>query len=81
MADQEILSRVIKVTASVLGLDESEVKPGDNFIFDLGAESSQSVDLVMGFEAEFDIDMDQEKALAVQTVEGAADFIAEYVKA
>ena len=81
MADQEILNRVIKVTAGVLGLDESEIKPSDNFIFDLGAESSQSVELVMGFEAEFDIDMDQERALSVQTVEEAAAFIAEHLAA
>ena len=80
MADQDVLKRVIEVTARVLGLDPSEVKPGDNFIFDLGAESSQSVELVMSFEAEFDIEMDQEKALAVQSVGDAADFIAQYIK-
>lgn len=76
MADQEILNRVIEVTARVLGLDASEIKPTDSFVFDLGAESSQSVDLVMAFEAEFDIDMEQEAALAVDTVGGAANFIA-----
>jgi len=80
MAKQEVLDRVIKVTGKVLGLDPSEIDPGANFIFDLGAESSQSVELVMGFEAEFDIDMDQEKALAVQTVTDAADFIAGHLK-
>ena len=80
MADKEILQRVINVTGRVLGLDPGEIEPGANFVFDLGAESSQSVELVMAFEAEFDIDMDQEQALAVQTVEGAADFIAEQLK-
>jgi len=76
MADKQILERVIKVVANVLGLDPEEIEPQANFVFDLGAESSQSVELVMAFEAEFDVDMDQEQALAVQTVEGAADFIA-----
>jgi acyl carrier protein len=76
MADQEIVKRVIDVTARVLGLDPSEIEPGANFVFDLGAESSQSVELVMAFETEFGIEMDQEQALAVQTIEGAADFIA-----
>ncbi|MBU0638871.1 MAG: acyl carrier protein [Planctomycetes bacterium] len=79
MADEDTLERVIKVTGRVLGLDPSEVAPGANFIFDLGAESSQSVELVMGFEAEFDIDMDQEQALAVQTVQDAAEFIAKHL--
>jgi acyl carrier protein len=80
MADQEILNRVTQVTARVLGLDPAEVEPSANFVFDLGAESSQSVELVMAFEAEFGIDMDQEQALAVQTVEAAADFIAQHLK-
>jgi len=80
MADEQVLQRVIKVTSRVLGLDPSEIKPDANFVFDLGAESSQSVDLVMSFEAEFDIEMDQEQALAVQTVGGAAEFIAKHLK-
>jgi len=75
MADKEILERVIKATSKVLGLDPSEIEPSANFIFDLGAESHQSIELVMAFELEFDIDMDQEQALAIQTVEGAAEFI------
>ncbi len=79
MADKEVLERVTKVTARVLGLDPSEIEPSANFIFDLGAESSQSVELVMGFEAEFDIDMDQEQALAVQSVSDAAEFIAKHL--
>lgn len=79
MADKQVLERVISVTARVLGLDPSEVSPDANFVFDLGAESSQSVELVMGFETEFDIEMDQEQALAVQTVADAADFIAKHL--
>lgn len=80
MADKQVLERVISVTARVLGLDPGEVSPDANFVFDLGAESSQSVELVMGFETEFDIEMDQEQALAVQTVADAAEFIAKYLK-
>ena len=80
MADPQIVQRVVKVTSRVLGLDAAEIKPGANFVFDLGAESIQSVALVTGFEAEFNIEMDREAALAVQTVEGAAEFIAEQLK-
>lgn len=80
MADKEVLDRVIKVTARVLGLDPASVEPGSNFVFDLGAESVQSIELIAGFEEEFGIEMEQEAALAVQTVEGAADFIAKHLK-
>ena len=48
-------------------------------IFDLGADSMQSLELVAAFEEEFDIEMDEDKALEVQTVGNAADFIAEYL--
>ena len=80
MEKQEILDRIVKVTAEVLGVDAEMVKPESNFVFDLGAESTQSVQLVAGFEEEFDIEMEGEEALAVQTVGDAAEFIAEYVK-
>lgn len=80
MAQQDVLDRVIKVTARVLSLDPATIKPGDNFVFDLGAESVQSVELVAAFEQEFGIDMDEDAALAVTTVGGAADFIGKYLK-
>ena len=79
MADKDLLERVIAVTARVLGLDEEGIKPADNFVFDLGAESVQSVELVAAFEQEFKIEMDEDAALAVQTVEGAAEHIAKYL--
>ncbi len=79
MADQDVLNRVIKTTARVLNLDPSEIQPNANFIFDLGAESVQSVELVAAFEEEFGVDMDEDAALAVDTVQGAADFIAGYL--
>jgi len=78
MAEQEVLQRVIDATSRVLGLDPGTIGPNANFVFDLGAESIQGVQLIAAFEEEFKIDMDQEAALAVQTVEGAADFIAEH---
>jgi len=80
MEKQEILDRIVKVTAEVLGVDAEMVKPESNFVFDLGAESTQSVQLVAGFEEEFDIEMEGEEALAVQNVGDAADFIAKYVE-
>jgi len=79
MNRQEIYDRVVKVVAGVLDVDEEMIEPGSNFIFDLGAESTQSVQLVAAFEEEFGIEMDNEAALQVQTVGAAADFIAGYV--
>ncbi len=74
----EILERVKKVTTEVLKTDD-EIGNDANFIFDLGADSLQSVQLVAAFEEEFDIEMDEEGALKIQTVEEAADFISQYI--
>ena len=60
----------------MLGVDEEMIQPESHFVFDLGAESTQSVELVAAFEAEFDIEMDEDAALAVETIGGAVDFIA-----
>jgi acyl carrier protein len=80
MGKQEIQQRVIKVIASVLKIDEANISAEANFIFDLGADSMQSVQLVAAFEEEFDIEMDEDKALGIQTVSDAVEFIGSYLK-
>ncbi len=72
--------RVIAVTARVLSLDPSEIKPEHAFTTDLGAESVQSVELVANFETEFGIEMDEDAALAVETVGAAVAFITDACK-
>jgi len=67
--------RVKQITARVLGLDPDEIKLEHSFTEDLGAESVQSIELVAMFEEEFGIEMDEDAALAVQTVGGAVNFI------
>ena len=79
MEKNEILTRVKDVVSAVLKVDSSEIADDSNFIFDLGADSMQSVELVAGFEEEFDIEMDQDKALEIQTIEDAVNFIAGYL--
>jgi acyl carrier protein len=79
MDQEEIKNRVKKVTAKVLEIDESEISDDANFSFDLGASSMQSVLLVAGFQEEFNIEMDEEKSLEVQTVSEAVDFISTYL--
>jgi acyl carrier protein len=63
------------VIAAVLKMNEEDIPKDANFIFDLGADSMQSLELVAAFEEEFAIQMDEAAALGVQTVEGAVDFI------
>ena len=79
MDKNEILTRVKGVVSAVLKTDSSEITDESNFVFDLGADSMQSVELVAGFEEEFDIEMDQDRALEVQSIDDAVNFIAEYV--
>ena len=75
MPAADIEERVKKVTAAVLKANVADLKPESEFVGDLGAESMQSIELVAAFEAEFDIEMDEDKALAVQTVGDAIEFI------
>ncbi len=80
MDKDEILERVCEVVSDVLGVNLQDVTPDSRFVEDLGAESIQSVELVAAFEEEFDVEMDEEAALQVQTVSKAVDFIAEAVE-
>lgn len=72
--------RVIAVTARVLKLNPDEIRLEDSFTEDLGAESIQSIELVAMFEEEFGIEMDEDAALAVQTVGQAVEFITNVCK-
>ena len=76
MDRDDVKARVYKVIASVLKIDQSQIEEANSFSADLGAESVQSVELMAGFEEEFEIEMDEDEALEVQTVSGAIDFIA-----
>ncbi len=79
MEKTEILTHVKEVVSSVLKVDGSEITEDSNFIFDLGADSMQSIELVAGFEEEFDIEMDQDKALEIQSIDDAVNFISEHL--
>jgi acyl carrier protein len=79
MEKSEIHDRIVKVVCEVLSVTPDMVKPESNFVFDLGAESTQSVQLVAAFEEEFDIEMEGEAALAVETVGSAVAFIEPYL--
>ncbi|MFA6596126.1 MAG: phosphopantetheine-binding protein [Ignavibacteriaceae bacterium] len=78
MEKSEVAERVKKVTKTILKI-EGDIDDNSNFIFDLGADSLQSVQLVAAFEEEFDIEMDEDGALKIQTISEAVDFISPYV--
>ncbi|MCK5370228.1 MAG: acyl carrier protein [Cyclobacteriaceae bacterium] len=79
MEKSDITTRVKNVVGEVLNVTPSEIGNEANFIFDLGANSMQSLLLVGAFEEEFDIEMDEDKALEIQTIDDAANFIGEYL--
>ena len=79
MTSDNVKNRVKKVISEVLKINADEISDEANFIFDLGADSAQSLELVAGFEEEFDIEMDEDKALEIQSVSDAVDFISSYL--
>ena len=79
MDRDEIKQGVHRVISQILKISPEQIKEEHMFTADLGAESVQSIELMAGFEEEFDIEMDEDEALAVQTVGGAIDFIAKHL--
>lgn len=73
------VNRVKKVVAEVLEISETQIEVSSEFVGDLGADSMQSIELVAGFEEEFDIEMDEDDALGVQNVQDAVTFIEKYL--
>lgn len=73
----EIESKVKEIIVEKLGVDEAEVKPEASFTNDLGADSLDTVELIMEFEKEFGISIPDEKSEGIQTVGDAIKFIEE----
>lgn len=73
--DNTVENRVIKIVAEQLGIDEAEVKPESSFVDDLGADSLDTVELVMALEEEFDCEIPDEDAEKIATVQQAIDYI------
>ena len=70
-----IEERVKKIIVDQLGADAAQVKPEASFIEDLGADSLDTVELVMAFEEEFDIEIPDEEAEKITTVQSAIDYV------
>jgi acyl carrier protein len=75
--DKEILAKVKEMVAGQLGKTEDEISPESSFIEDLGADSLDTVELVMAFEEEFDLEIPDEDAEKIATVGDAISYIKE----
>jgi acyl carrier protein len=73
MADVEV--KVKKIISEQLGVPESDVKPEASFVNDLGADSLDTVELVMALEEEFSVEIPDEDAEKIATVQNAIDYI------
>ena len=72
--------RVKQIIVEQLGVEESEVTPNASFVDDLGADSLDTVELVMAFEEAFEIEIPDEDAEKIRTVKDAVDYINAHAK-
>jgi acyl carrier protein len=75
-----IEQRVKKIVAEQLGVNESEVKTESSFVNDLGADSLDTVELVMALEEEFECEIPDEDAEKITTVQQAIDYVLAHQK-
>ena len=76
----DIKSRVIAIIVDKLGVDQGEVTPEASFTNDLGADSLDTVELIMEFEKEFNIAIPDDQAEKIQTVGQAVDYVEKNAK-
>ena len=72
---ENIEQRVRKIVAEQLGVNESEIKNESAFVDDLGADSLDTVELVMALEEEFECEIPDEEAEKITTVQQAIDYV------
>ena len=79
--ENNIEQRVKKIVAEQLGVSEAEVKNESSFQEDLGADSLDTVELVMALEEEFECEIPDEEAEKITSVQQAIDYVKAHVKA
>jgi len=77
---ENIEPRVKKIVAEQLGVNEADVKTESSFVNDLGADSLDTVELVMALEEEFECEIPDEDAEKITTVQQAIDYVKAHVK-
>ena len=76
----DIEQRVKKIVIEQLGANEADVKNPSSFVDDLGADSLDTVELVMALEEEFDCEIPDEEAEKITTVQQAIDYVTANIK-
>ena len=76
----DIEQRVKKIVVEQLGVAEGDVKNASSFVDDLGADSLDTVELVMALEEEFDCEIPDEEAEKITTVQQAIDYVNAHLK-
>ena len=74
-----IEDKVKQIIIEQLGVEESDVTPKASFVDDLGADSLDRVEMIMAFEEAFDLEIPDEQAETIKTVQDAVDFIKENI--
>ena len=77
----DVMARIKKVVAKNLEVDEGRITQDSKFVDDLGADSLDQVELIMAFEAEFGIEIPDDKAEKIQTIADAVKYVSENGKA
>lgn len=77
---KEITEKVKQIVSEQLGVDETEVTPSASFVDDLGADSLDQVELVMALEEAFDLEIADEDAEKIRSVQDAIDYIDKHAK-
>jgi acyl carrier protein len=77
MSSSELEERLKKIVAEQLGVDESQVVPGAHFAKDLNADSLDLVELIMSIEEEFGIEISDDDAAKIETVNDALQYLEE----
>ena len=80
MSVENVQERVKNIIVEQLGVEADQVKPEAQFVNDLGADSLDTVELIMALEEEFDIEIPDEKAEKIKTVGEAVSYIQENAK-
>lgn len=75
MENTDVEQRIRKIVAEQLGVNEGDVKNESSFVNDLGADSLDTVELVMALEEEFDCEIPDEEAEKINTVQEAIDYV------
>ncbi len=74
-AKANVAEKIKQIVSEQLGVDEGEVTPTASFVDDLGADSLDTVELVMAFEEAFEIEIPDEEAEKIRTVQDAVSYV------